>query len=586
MQNISILWPKGPAAMSDGFRDCADDLELGRLCSLIFTAMPMAEALDYAMGLLTQDQEVISARHAVIQDLVDHPQLIDDLERVTAIISDIRFYSAGVRDNVKGLTGGDVVFDSMKNFIDGLEKLLSKNSGSMFDDQEPNNYYAQFLRATIFTYHNIKAYHQALSILKDALETHECQSRGLKDLKAWVEETWEADKLDHTAKKLAEVDSWWTGIASFAVDAGISANMDLQSFEISEINSTPYSKTGMLDRGAEGGYDGLTTLFNMPQGGSTVLYQEYLLSELGISAKSELAKLRSAVIGLPLNGRIQLMELGEELPFLTASARLALNLRSKGMPVCRPEFSAGPVQDVKGAYMVELALVGDQAVANDIFLGDQGAANIITGANSSGKTTYIITAGQLQWLFQLGCHLPAESASLRPVDAVYTLFAAGESETGEDSRMGLEVIRIGEFKKKMTSRSMVLLNEPMTSTSAAEGIEICIDLLGDLMRAGVPSMMVTHYNEIYTLSLERFAAEGLDKKIKSYVMTIDQSGDAVTYTYKLRQSPPGRSSHAYAVISKLGVTLEAMLAAMSGAGLDMRPDDPAWNRLHPEADTE
>lgn len=583
MQNISILWPKGPAAMSGGFTDCADDLELGRLCSLIFTSMPMAEALDYAMGLLTQDQEVISARHALIQDLVDAPELIDALEQVTAIISDIRFYSAGVRDNVKGLTGGDVVFDSMKNFIDGLEKLLSKNSGSMFEDQEPNNYYAQFLRATIFTYHNIKAYHQALSILKDALENHDCKSQGLRDLKAWVEETWKSDKLDHTAKKLAEVDSWWTGIASFAVDAGISANMDLQSFEISEINSTPYSKTGMLDRGAEEGYDGLTTLFNMPQGGSTVLYQEYLLSELGISAKSELTKLRSAVIGLPLNGRLQLIDLGDELPFITAAARLALSLKEKGLPVCRPEFSTGPVQDVKGVYMVELALMSENAVANDIYLGSDGAANIITGANSSGKTTYIITAGQLQWLFQLGCHLPAEKATMRPVDAVYTLFAAGESETGEDSRMGLEVIRIGEFKKKMTSRSMVLLNEPMTSTSAAEGIEICIDLLGDLMRAGVPSMMVTHYNEIYSLSLERFAPEGLDTKIKSYVMTIQQSGEEVTYTYKLQESPPGRSSHAYAVISKLGVTLDAMLESMTQAGLDMRTGDPAWQHLHPEA---
>ncbi len=580
--DFSLLWPGGKSRDNTDFSGCTDDLDLGRLCSILFTSMPMAEGLKYADSLLTGDREVLTARHEIIDDLIANEALIDAFEEVSALVEDMKFFSDGVRDNIKGLTGGDVIFDSMKGFIDNLEKLLRKDAGSVFDEQETNNHYAQMLRATIFTYENIKAYHKALSILKDALGSNPHSSKGLAELQQWVETIWKADKLDDTGKKLAEIAGWWTGISSFAVDIAISPNMDLQSFEISEINSRLYSKTGMLDRGAEDGYDGLTLLYSMPQGGTTVPYQEYLLSELGLSAKAELTKLRSAVVNLPFTGRLQMISLGSELPFLTSAARLCLRGKEKGLPFCRPEFSDDAIIDAEGVYMTELALLGSKAVANDMYLGENGAANIITGANSSGKTTYIITAGQLMWLFQLGCHLPAVRARLKPVDALFTLFAAGESDTSEDSRMGLEVIRIGEFKRKMTNRSVVLLNEPMTSTSAAEGIEICLDLICDMMKAGVSSMMVTHYNEIYAMSLERLAGTSMADKVESYVMAIEQTPDGINYTYNLVKSPPGKSSYAYAVVSKLGVTLEAMLARMQSDGIDVKPDSPVWQQLHPE----
>ncbi len=582
MGDFSLLWPSGKGRGNVDFSGCTDDLDLGRLCSILFTSMPMAEGLKYADSLLTDDREVLSARHQMISDLVASEPLISAFEEVASLVEAMRFYSDGVRDNIKGLTGGDVIFDSMKGFIDGLEKLLRKDVGNVFDEQETNNYYAQMLRATIFTYENIRAYHRAMTILKTALDSNPHSSKGFEELQQWVDSMWKTDKLDETGKKLEEIATWWTGISSFAVDIAISPNMDLQSFEISEINSRPYSKTGMLDRGAEDGYDGLTLLYSMPQGGSTVPYQEYLLSELGLSAKTQLSKLRSAVVNLPFNGRLQIIALGGELPFLTSAARLCLRQREKGLPFCCPEFSDDAIIDAKGVYLIELALLGNGAVANDMYLGQSGAANIITGANSSGKTTYIITAGQLMWLFQLGCHLPAVSARLKPVDSLFTLFAAGESDTSEDSRMGLEVIRIGEFKRKMTDRSVVLLNEPMTSTSAAEGIEICLDLICDMMNAGVSSMMVTHYNEIYSMCLERLSGSAMEKMVESYVMAIEQTGDGISYTYRLTKSPPGKSSYAYAVVNKLGVTLEAMLARMESDGIDVKADSPVWQKLHPE----
>lgn len=579
MDNYSILWPSGNVKNGFDFSECTEDLELGRLSSIIQSGMPPKEGLLYLASLATDDTAVIASRHEVIGDLIDNPSLIDVFDRVSKIAEDICFYSAGIRDNVKGLTSGDAAYDSMKKFIDGLEKLFAKNSTAMFDEQETNNYYAQFVRATLFTYENIKAYVSAVSLLKDALDTADYKSKALAGLKEWADSQYESDKIEASKGKLEEIEGWWKGIASFSVDVCISGTMDVLSLELSSINQTPYKRTGMLDRGAEEGYDGLTSLFSLPQSGTSALYQEFLMSELGISANKELQRLRKEVINLPLAGRETVISLGRELPFFTSAARLCIKLTEAGMPVCRPSFSDDAILDVRKAYMIELALLGgDRAVENDIYLPRGGTINLITGANSAGKTTYVITAGQLQWLFQMGYWLPCESARMGTVDAIYTLFASGESETGEDSRMGMEVIKIGRFKNAMSKRSLVLLNEPMTSTNAIEGIEICVDLLLDLISRDVSGMMVTHYNEIYSLCQDRLKGSG--GRLTSYVMEVELNGGDIAYTYRVKQAPPGQSSHAQAVVSKLGVTLPDMLEKMMQKGIDINAAHAGWQKIH------
>jgi DNA mismatch repair ATPase MutS len=146
--------------------------------------------------------------------------------------------------------------------------------------------------------------------------------------------------------------------------------------------------------------------------------------------------------------------------------------------------------------------------------------------------------------------------------------------------MGMEVIKIAEITKAMTPRSLILLNEPMTSTSAAEGIEICTDLLIELISKRVSSMMVTHFTDIYELLVTRLEAAGLSQRLKSYIMTTSQGSDnTISYLYKLKEAPPQRSSHARAVVGKLGVTLDSMLERLDSLGLDIRPQDTAWKSL-------
>ena len=131
----------------------------------------------------------------------------------------------------------------------------------------------------------------------------------------------------------------------------------------------------------------------------------------------------------------------------------------------------------------------------------------------------------------------------------------------------------------MTGRSIFFFNEPMTSTSAAEGGQICVDLLADLAEKGVPSLLVTHFNHIWPQLRARFEALGLAGNLQSLVMTSEETSEGLRYLYKLKEAPPPPSSHARAVVAAKGVTLEAMVEALSRRGLDMRADDPGWDRI-------
>ena len=173
-----------------------------------------------------------------------------------------------------------------------------------------------------------------------------------------------------------------------------------------------------------------------------------------------------------------MISLKDALRFYIAASDMAARLIKRSVPVCAPDRSDFAILDIKDAVSPEMVLTGPVLpVANDIYLGAEGYINLVTGPNNSGKTCYIILAGQLIWLAQLGCLLPCSSASIKPCDSLLTLFNAGESEEGDDSRMGMEVLKLKAITERMTARRLALFNEPMTGTSAGEGISICIYLI-------------------------------------------------------------------------------------------------------------
>ncbi len=581
MNGTELLWPGGEVRGGLDISLAAEDLELTRLCALLFPGLTGEEALAFASPLLTDDRETILLRQQTIRDLLAHPALLNAFSRLRGMLDELETCDKGVRDNAMGLrvTRLDAAMDGMKKAVMKLEKNLSKQGADILEESASDNRYAQLLRLTHFRRRLTSLYTEAVTLLRDTMQGAQFESAGLNALRDWAARYYELDRVSETAETLRKLDAEWKGVGAFSVDVCLDGQRMVVGLEMAEVRETPYAQPGMLDgAGSDVPREGVTPLLSFPQNGSGTLFQEYLLSEVGYEVRGKLTKLREALVKLPVTGGTELLTLRDALRFYTGAAEFAVRLREKGAPLCAPTLSDRGTFEFLSALLPEQTCTGVLPVPNDLYLESDGCI-LLTGPNSSRKTCCLIMAGQFLFLGQLGCLLPAEEASFSPRDRLLTLFAAGESETGEDSRMGLEVQRLKLLRELMTPRSILLLNEPMTSTSAEEGGQICVDLLADLNRRGVPGMLVTHFNHIWPELEAKFRALGHSDRLHSLVMTVDEQADGVQYLYHLQEAPPPPSSHARAVIAQKGVTLEKMLAVLEGRGIDTRVKDEAWSVL-------
>lgn len=238
----------------------------------------------------------------------------------------------------------------------------------------------------------------------------------------------------------------------------------------------------------------------------------------------------------------RLLELSPDLRFyLTALSFCGLN---PDYPLCFGE--EGESFAAEGIYSPLLAAGGVHAVDNDIELDRD--FYIMTGANNAGKTEFLVTVGQTQFLYQIGFPLPCKKLKTRVFRRICTLFISGEQGGYEDSRMGAELERFAAITKLVGDGEggLVLLNEPMTSTGAHEGAQICRDMAHTLMKKNCRGILVTHYYELY----EKLGEEGAG----CLRIAVSERDGVMTSTYKVEKKPPLYKSYAIELARRLGLT--------------------------------
>jgi len=92
--------------------------------------------------------------------------------------------------------------------------------------------------------------------------------------------------------------------------------------------------------------------------------------------------------------------------------------------------------------------------------------------------------------------------------------------------------------------SLVFLNEPMTSTNPAEGAQICADMVNKVLEAGGYGIIVTHLYELLSVIGDRCG---------SLVMEVEEDGNGVKCTYKVKNRPPYCQSYALELARKYGL---------------------------------
>lgn len=160
----------------------------------------------------------------------------------------------------------------------------------------------------------------------------------------------------------------------------------------------------------------------------------------------------------------------------------------------RPTMTdSGDLTVTAGRHPIVETLLREPFVPNDTHMHSESVTcAILTGPNMGGKTSYARQVALIAIMAQIGSFVPAEAATITPVDAILTRMGAADDEIRGQSTFFVELQETAEILRCATDRSLVILDEVRlsmapcsiltnSSNSLAEALLPMMDLLSRML---------------------------------------------------------------------------------------------------------
>ncbi len=203
---------------------------------------------------------------------------------------------------------------------------------------------------------------------------------------------------------------------------------------------------------------------------------------------------------------------------------------------CRPEFSREQLINIKnGRHPVVEAFQQAPFIANNVYADKAQKSLVITGPNMGGKSTYMRMTAIITLLAHVGCYVPAESAVLGIMDAIYTRIGASDDLSGGRSTFMVEMSETANILNNATRKSLVILDEIGRGTSTYDGLALAWATLDYLSKKIKPlTLFATHYFELTEIS-------DSDNSIKNLHFGAIQHGKKLILEHLIHEGPTSKS---------------------------------------------
>ncbi|MGP4080132.1 DNA mismatch repair protein MutS [Pseudalkalibacillus sp. R45] len=207
---------------------------------------------------------------------------------------------------------------------------------------------------------------------------------------------------------------------------------------------------------------------------------------------------------------------------------------------CKPKISEdGTINIEAGRHpVVEQMMDRQDYVSNDVRMNHEREVLLITGPNMAGKSTYMRQVALSSVLLQVGCFVPAESATLPLFDQIFTRIGAADDLAGGQSTFMVEMMETQYALTHATERSLLLLDEIGRGTSTYDGMSLAQSIIEYIHEnIGAKTLFSTHYHELTVL-------EGhLERLHNIHVKAIEENGKVVF----LHRVEDGKADRSYGI---------------------------------------
>lgn len=516
MDTVSILWHDGvPSCMMRDF-DFVGELALSDI-------IPLSKTRTYGEGELrlepffTTDTVTLSCRCEMFCELLDDVALYDGLSSSFSALSDI----CRLRQEKEAPHTNESMMYSIKelemyvDYVDGMARLFSEHPAK-----------SEFLRRL------------------------EAEIKRIAESEEYPRLRAEVQRQSHAVKNAK------------SITIGLNLDAQLRPLEagVVKVNEVQYRSGEFIDKLLRLDFkdDEFTCSAQLAPTDKKLSQEEaaamrYAVNgALGKIFSSALVSWERTVRKYVISGLDALFPLLPEWQFISACIETLRVLREYKRPLCKPQF--GDYDEITGLYNPALAMSGRVPVASDIGFGDE-IIYILTGPNQGGKSVFTKSVGLAYSMLHLGLPLPAVSAAVRPVDAIYVHFVDSKSDRAyKNGRLAGECEEIGKINGKITKDSLFLFDEAFSSTSADEAVVLSSEILSAYAEIGVRGICTTHLHGLCSMA----DGDGASSRICNLTAVLD--GESHDRTYRIEKG--GRYGHSYAmdIAKNFRLTREEILA--------------------------
>lgn len=479
----------------------------------------------------TMDKEVIEYRQKVFNDMLNNPKISEILIKITPILSD----------------------------ISELRKLSS-------DADEGDAY--------LYSITEIELYVSCMDLLASEFSPlrDKLKSEAFIQLADRVKELTESEYYVDLNNKLKELTSRVREIKSVTIGVNLDARLRPENAGVLSINNEKFKSGDLLQKILRldfktNEYTCIASLqpFSKKNNENQQNALNYAFNNaLNTVFKSSIRSWKKVVQTYVLENSDFLIKLLPEIEFLVKSTELINTLKNAGNELCFPKIDdiERKTFNVKNIYNPVVAYkLNEKMVENDFVFDENGLFYILSGPNRGGKSVISCAVGLTFVLCQLGMCVPAKSAVISPVDAIFTHFPTGSEDTIDKGRLGEECARLDEIFNDVTEKSLVILDETLSSTGSFEASYIASEIISGFSMVKCRGIFSTHLHELTTMLDEinqKCIAEG-GARIDTLVAGMEEGERSFKIT---RQKPDGRS-YARDIASKYGISLDNILKKIS-----------------------
>ncbi len=220
-----------------------------------------------------------------------------------------------------------------------------------------------------------------------------------------------------------------------------------------------------------------------------------------------------------------------ELDVLATFAHNAIELKLNAPTFCDEDC----ILISEGRHLVVESQV-DEFIANDCALSRQRQLLLITGPNMGGKSTTMRQVALIVLLAHTGSFVPAKSARIGIVDAIFTRIGASDDLASGRSTFMVEMTEAANILHNATSRSLVLIDEIGRGTSTFDGLALAYSIAQHLAQTvRCYTLFATHYFELTRLYTQ------LPNVANVHLSAVEHK-DRIVFMHKLQ---PGAASQSY-----------------------------------------